>query len=304
MFNKLKGIGCDLVTPFHKDGNIDFQSLENLVEHLIKNKIDYLVILGNTGESCTLTKDEKLAVMNSVVDVVNKRVPVIAGVGGNNTQKIVNLKDNFIEGIDAILSVCPYFSKPSQRGIYIHFKTIANVSPYPIIIHNSPAYTGVNIEPDTLFKIAEETENVIGIKESSSNICQCINIIKNKPKNFAFISGNDYMTLPYLALGAEGAISVLANAYPRECYEIVHNCIDGDFKKANKIYYQLLDILNSINEDGQPSGIKALLESLELCQNNLRLPHVKVNKNVYNSIKENSDIYDKSFKKSIKITKN
>ena len=304
VFSKIQGLGVDLITPFHKDGNIDFQSLENIIENLIQNKVDYIVIIGNTGESSTLSKDEKLALMNFVIDSVNKRVPIIAGVGGNNTQKIVNLKDNFIEGIDAILSVCPYYTKPNQKGIAIHFKAIANVSPYPIIIHNTPSFTGVNIEAETVLNLIEETENIIGIKESSDNIHQSIKIIKNKPRNFSFISGNDFMTLPYLALGAEGAVSAVANAYPGEFSEIVHNGLNGDFKKAAKAYYQLLNIINSVFEDGHPSGIKALLEINNLCQNFLRLPQVKVNKNVYNNIKESVENYDKAYKKATKATRN
>ncbi len=305
MLEKIKGIGVDLITPFHKDGNIDFNSLEKIIEQVIVNKADYIVILSNTGETATLSKDEKLALMNYIIDIVNKRVPIIAGIGGNNTQKIVNLKDTFIEGIDAILSVCPYYSKPSQNGIYIHFKTIASVCPYPVLIHNIPSHTGVNIEAETTLRIAEENDNVIGIVESSTNICQSMKVIKNKPEDFRYISGNDFMTLPFLSIGAEGAISVMANAYPAEYSQMIHYCLNSDFQKAGKIYYQFIDLLNLINEDGQPAGIKALLEILDLCQNNLRLPHVKVNKNIYSLINETVHNYNKvSVKKESKVIRN
>src|SRR5436190_3493957 len=212
MKNNLKGTGVALVTPFHKDGRIDFKSFRKVIEHCIDGKADYLVPLGTTGESVTLTKDEKRAVLDFVIEVNEKRLPVVLGLGGNNTSEIIQSLEHYsFKQVDAILSVSPYYNKPSQRGLLQHYKTIANSSPVPVIVYNVPSRTSVNITADTTLLLAEEN-NIIGIKEASGNFDQCMRILNSKPKDFLFISGDDALTFPLMALGADGVISVVANA--------------------------------------------------------------------------------------------
>ena len=284
---KFKGTGVAIVTPFHKYGTIDFNSLKKLIEHLIKNGVNYLVVMGTTGESVVLSKDEKYALINFVVEEVDNRVPIVLGIGGNHTQLI---KDTILatdlEGIDAILSVSPYYNKPQQKGIYLHYKEISEVSPVPIILYNVPGRTNSNISVETTLELAKNFENIIGIKEASGNLNQIMQIIKNKPKDFLVISGDDVLTLPIMAIGGDGAISVTANAFPKEYSEMVSLCLRKNKKQAIALHYKLLDFTNEIFADGSPSGIKAALDILELCGNNLRLPLVKVNKTVQFRLKE------------------
>ncbi|NTW31501.1 MAG: 4-hydroxy-tetrahydrodipicolinate synthase [Bacteroidetes bacterium] len=285
MSNKLKGVGTAIVTPFHKDGTIDFKSLQKLVEYQIKGNVNFLVVLGTTGESVTLNKDEKTAVANFVVETVAGRVPVVLGLGGNNTQEVVNaIKNTDLEGISAILSVSPYYNKPQQRGIFLHYKTIANNCPLPVIIYNVPGRTGGNISAETTLKIANEIENVIGIKEASGNLSQCMKILKNRPADFLVLSGDDALTLPLMALGADGVISVVSNAFPSEFSEMVQLCSKGNFKKAQEIHYKLIRIIDALFEEGSPGGIKAVLEIKKICNNYFRLPIVGVSKAHYNNI--------------------
>ncbi len=298
MNSKFKGTGVDIVTPFGKSGNIDFNSLGNIIEHVIKNNINYIVTLETTGEASTLSKDEKNAVLNFVIETVNKRVPLVVGMGGNNTQEVINsiMETDFdgIDGIDAILSVAPYYNKPNQRGIFFHYKTIANASPVPVIIYNVPGRTSVNIEAETVLKLADEVGGIIGIKEASGNFVQCMNIIKNKHKDFLVISGVDALTLPLMCLGADGAISVVANAFPKEFSEIVEFCKKDYFKRAKEMHYKLIDIINLLFVEGNPGGIKAALEILELSPNNLRLPLVKITKSTYNQLLNLIEEYKKN----------
>ena len=283
MSNRFKGVGTAIVTPFHKDGAIDFKSFQRLIEFQIKGNINYIVALGTTGESVTLTKDEKTAVINFVVETVAGRVPVVMGLGGNNTREVVNnIKSNDFEGIDAILSVSPYYNKPQQRGLFLHYKAIADVSPVPVIVYNVPGRTGANITAETTLKIAKDIENVIGIKEASGNLCQCMQILKNRPKDFLVISGDDLLTLPLMSLGADGVISVVANAFPAEFSEMVQYCLKGNFKKAQENHYKLIDIIDALFAEGSPGGIKAVLEIKKLCSNYFRLPVVGVSKPHYN----------------------
>jgi 4-hydroxy-tetrahydrodipicolinate synthase len=285
MRNKLKGVGTAIVTPFHKDGTIDFKSLQKLIEFQIKGNVDFLVVLGTTGESVTLSKDERSAIVNFVLEAVNKRCPVVMGLGGNNTQDIVNtLKTTDFEGIDAILSVSPYYNKPTQKGIFLHYKTIVGVSPVPVIIYNVPGRTGSNINAETTLKIADELENVIGIKEASGNFAQCMKILKHRPAGFLVLSGDDALTLPLISLGADGVISVVSNAFPSEFSEMVQYCLKGNFKKAIEIHYRLLDIIDALFAEGSPGGIKAILEMKKICNNYFRLPVVGVSKTHYNQI--------------------
>ncbi len=282
MKKKFRGTGVALVTPFHKYDAIDFGSIEKIVEHTITGGADYLVILGTTGESPTLFKDEKHAITDFVIDIVKQRVPIVQGIGGNNTQEVVNLiKSSSFDRIDAILSVCPYYNKPKQKGILYHYKTIASASPVPVILYNVPARTGVNISAETTLQLAYGFNNIIAIKEASSNFGQIMEILKNKPDDFLVISGDDALAFPLMSLGVDGVISVVANGFPAEFSNMVNLCLKGKFEQAKQIQFQLIDIINTLFEDGSPGGIKAVLQILELCENNLRLPVVKVNKSIY-----------------------
>ena len=285
MSKKFIGTGVALVTPFHKNGSIDFKSLKKLVERCVDNKVDYLVPLGTTGESVTLTKDEKRAVLDFVIEVNEKRVPVVLGLGGNNTRDIINSMEHYpLKQVQAILSVSPYYNKPSQRGIYQHYKTIAAYSPVPVIIYNVPSRTSVNISAETTLELAEEQKNIIGIKEASGNFDQCMKILKNKPKDFLFISGDDALTFPLISLGGDGVISVVANAYPAEFSDMVRFALNGQYDKARKIHYRLLTFINLLFAEGSPPGIKAALSIMNVTQEYLRLPLVEVSKATWNKI--------------------
>ena len=285
MQNKFKGTGVAIVTPFHNDGSIDFKSYEKLINYHIDNNVNYLVFLGTTGESATINGDERTAIINFATEIVAGRIPVVVGIGGNNTQQIVcAIKETDLSGVDAILSVSPYYNKPQQAGIYQHYKTIAGVSPVPVILYNVPGRTGSNIKAETTLKIAHEVSNIAAIKEASKDLNQITRIIKEKPEGFLVISGDDLFTLPLLAIGGEGVISVTANAFPAEFSAMVNYGLNGDYGKARKIHSWLLDIIEAAFADGSPSGIKAALSKKGLCQNALRLPLVKVNKSVHNQI--------------------
>ncbi len=277
---KFKGTGVAIVTPFNKDFSVDFKSLTKLIDHLVKGKVEYLVVLGTTGETVALSKEEKQQVVKHVVDATNKRVPVVLGLGGNNTQDILNYcKDkSYFKGIDAVLSVSPYYNKPTQRGIYEHYKAIAEVCPVPVILYNVPGRTGSNISADTTISLAKKFKNIIAIKEASGNLEQCMKIIKNRPKDFMVISGDDMLALPMIACGAEGVISVVANAFPKDYSEMVRQILAGNVKDAQKLHYKLTDIIEKLFADGNPGGIKAVLEILGICKAYLRLPLVNVNK--------------------------
>lgn len=273
------GTGVALVTPFHKYGTVDFNSLRRIIEHTLKGKVDYLVVLGTTGETATMSKDERNAVCGFVLEVVDGRVPVIVGIGGNNTQEIVETITTFdFTGIEGILTVTPYYNKPQQKGLYYHYKNIAGVSPLPIILYNVPGRTGANMTSETTLKLAHEFSNIVAIKEASGNMAQVMKIIKDRPAGFKVISGDDALTLPMIAAGADGVISVVANVYPSEFSEMVRLALKGDFSAARVYHYKLFDLIESLFEDGSPSGVKAALEIRGLAPNNLRLPLVKVNK--------------------------
>lgn len=285
MFKKLRGTGVALITPFHKYGTVDFNSLSRIIDFTLRGKVDYLVVMGTTGESATLSKDEKNAVKELVVETVDKRVPIVLGVGGNNTQEIINnVSNNSFDGIDAILSVTPFYNKPQQKGLYFHYKNIANATHLPIILYNVPSRTGVNMTAETTLKLAEDFSNIIGVKEASGDMGQIMQIIKNKPKDFLVLSGDDALTLPMISAGADGVISVVANAYPQEFAEMVRLALKGDFAKARVIHYKLLDIIDALFADGSPAGVKAALEIMGIAPNNLRMPLVKVNKSVLNTL--------------------
>jgi len=285
MEKNFRGTGVAIVTPFHKQKNVDFTALGNIIENIIKNGVDYIVCLGTTSEAATLTEQESMAVLDYAIDAVNSRVPIVLGVGGNNTTEIVDrISKTDFTGVSAILSVAPYYNKPSQKGIYEHFKAIAEVSSLPIILYNVPGRTSSNISAETCLQLANDFSNIVGIKEASGNFEQCMEIISKKPKNFQVISGEDALALPLISAGMTGVISVTANAFPKEVSSMINLCLKGDFKKAREIHYKLLPFSNAIFEEGSPSGIKAALEIMGISQNHLRLPLVKINKPLYNKI--------------------
>ncbi|GAP44433.1 4-hydroxy-tetrahydrodipicolinate synthase [Lentimicrobium saccharophilum] len=285
MKKNLKGTGVALVTPFHKQGTIDFGSLGILIEHTISNGVNYLVVLGTTGEAATLSKDEKNALIQYVKDQVAQRCPLVLGMGGYNTQEVINNLQVFDpDGFDAILSVTPYYNKPSQRGLYLHYKHIASASPLPVILYNVPGRTSVNMKAETTLELAAEFENIIGVKEASGNMSQIMEIIRNKPKDFLVISGDDGITMPLIAAGASGVISVVANAYPAAFSSMVNAALQGKMDEARRLHYLLIPLIDALFSDGSPGGIKAALDCMKIVPNNLRLPVVKVNKATQNLI--------------------
>lgn len=281
----LKGVGVAMVTPFLDNGQIDFDSLKRLTDHLIENGVDYLVLMGTTAETPTLFPLEKDQIVRTVVKVANERVPIILGIGGNSTMEVLeHIKDTDFTGIDGILSVTPYYNKPSQEGLYQHYKAISELAPLPIILYTVKSRTSCNLEPETTLRLAE-LPNIIGIKEASGNMNQIMKILKHKPKDFIVISGDDAVTLPLMAVGISGLISVVANAYPKEISDMVHYAMDGDFQKARMIHEEMLDITQACFKECSPSGIKAFLTLQNKIQNNLRLPLTPVSDSLFQYIK-------------------
>jgi 4-hydroxy-tetrahydrodipicolinate synthase len=280
------GTGIAIITPFRKDGSVDFKSLQKLVNYLISGGVDYLVVLGTTGETPVLSKDEKKAIVCSVVEVVNDRVPVVMGIGGNNTNEVLDtIKHTSFDGIDAVLSVSPYYNKPGQEGIYQHYKAIAEACPLPVIIYNVPGRTGSNISAETSLRLGRDLKKqVIAVKEASGNIAQIMNILKEKPSAFSLISGDDALTLPIISLGGSGVISVIGNAFPSDFSKMVRLALEGNFNEAKKLHYKLLPAIDLAFAEGSPSGIKAFLEVMGIAPNYLRLPLVPVSKDLYKKI--------------------
>ena len=269
------GTGVALVTPFLNDKSIDFNGLDNVVNHVINGGVEYIVALGTTGEPATLSKDEKKLVVKSIIKSVNNRKPIILGIGGNNTSEVIkNILNTNLEGISAILSVSPYYNKPTQRGIYEHFSAIAAKSPLPIIIYNVPSRTASNISADTILKLAANHRNIIGVKEASGDLVQIMKIIRSKPSYFNVISGDDALTLPMIYIGSVGVISVIANSHPREFSDMVRAALKNESQKANSLHFKLLDFIGALFEEGSPAGVKAALELLNVCGREVRLPLV------------------------------
>lgn len=282
----LKGLGVALITPFNEDETIDFTALGKLIEHLIQNNIDYLVVLGTTAETPTLSTEEKKEVVSFVKQRVNGRVPIVLGVGGNCTNSVVaQLKNDDYEGIDAILSVVPYYNKPSQEGIYQHYKAVAQATDLPIILYNVPGRTGVNMTAETTLRIAREFENVVAIKEASGNIVQMDDIIKNKPADFMVISGDDGITFPLITLGAVGVISVIGNAFPKEFGKMVRLALNGDYDSALRIHHEFTELFSLLFVDGNPAGVKAMLNAMGYICNKLRLPLVPTRITTYEKMR-------------------
>ncbi|WP_417445038.1 4-hydroxy-tetrahydrodipicolinate synthase [Joostella sp.] len=274
--SKFLGTGVALVTPFREDLSVDVAALINIVDHTIKGGVEYLVVLGTTAESATLSKEEKELVKQTIIKANNGRVPLVVGVGGNNTAEVVNeLKNSDLTAFDAILSVSPYYNKPTQEGIFQHFKAIAEASPLPIILYNVPGRTGSNVLPETVIRLANSFKNIIGVKEAAGDIVQAMRLIKDKPKDFLVISGDDMITLPMVLAGGAGVISVIGQGFPKEFSSMVRYALRGNLDDANNIHFQLMDIIDYIFEEGNPAGIKVVFENLGLSTSAVRLPLVK-----------------------------
>jgi len=287
MTNNFTGTGVALVTPFHDDRSIDFDGLTQVTEHVIKGGVDYIVAMGTTGESATLSPEEKKQVTGKIISIVNNRIPVVLGIGGNDTMHVAEtIKKYDFSGISAILSVAPYYNKPTQKGIYEHFSVIAKSSPLPIILYNVPGRTSSNINAETVVQLALAHKNITAIKEASGNFAQIMQIIRDKPDHFKVISGDDALTLPIIHLGGTGVISVLANSHPKYFSETVNLALKHDFQKANKMHFRLLDIINAIFEEGSPAGIKACLEILGICGRMVRLPLVPASDKLTDKLKK------------------
>ena len=281
----ITGMGVALITPFQTNGEVDYNALSRLVDFHLQNDTDFLVVLGTTAETPVLTLLEQKEVTRFVIDKIEKRLPIVLGISGNNTSAVVErLETEDLEGVDAILSVVPYYNKPSQEGIYQHFKAIAQASPLPVVLYNVPSRTGTNMTAETTLRLAREFNNVIAIKEASGNLTQIGTIIKYKPDNFQVISGDDGITLPLIALGATGVISVIGNAFPKEFTRMVHLALSGDYTKALKIHYDFLELFDLLFVDGSPAGVKCILNIMGCIENELRLPLVPARTSTYEKI--------------------
>ena len=280
------GTGVALITPFRRQQEtVDFTKLEALIENIVTSGVDYIVALGTTSEAATMTENERAAVQEFIVETVSNRIPVMLGLGGNNTLNLTDTlaRTNF-DGISALLSVTPYYNKPNQRGLIAHYRAVAEASPVPVVMYNVPGRTGVNLTAETTLTLAHECPNIIGIKEASGNMQQVMELLRHRPDGFRVISGDDALTYPMMALGADGVISVMANALPKEMSQMVHLALKGDFKKALPLHYRMLPLMNAIFDEGNPTGIKALLELQGSITNVLRLPLVKASKPLTNKL--------------------
>lgn len=273
--NIFRGLGIALVTPFTPDGQVDYKSLTRLVEYQIDNGADFLCILATTGETPCLTQDEKEKITQLVKDVNHGRLPILKGCGGNNTAAVVEeLRTADWSGIDGILSVCPYYNKPSQEGLYQHFKAIAEASPLPVVLYNVPGRTGINLKPETTVRLANDCENIVAVKEASGSLEQVDEIIKNKPQRFDVLSGDDALTFSMVASGAAGVISVIGNALPKEFSRMIRLEFQGEYEPARKIHHMFTELYSLLFVDGNPAGVKALLHEMGFIENQLRLPLV------------------------------
>lgn len=273
--NIFKGLGIALITPFKKDGSVDYEALERVIDYQLNNGADFLCILATTGETPCLTAEEKVAIKQLVVKQVAGRIPIVMGCGGNNTAAVVEeLKNTDWSGIDGILSVCPYYNKPSQEGLYQHFKAIAKASPLPVILYNVPGRTGINLKAETTCRLAHDCENIVAIKEASGSLEQVDDIIKNHPDGFDVLSGDDALTFPMVASGAAGVISVIGNALPKEFSRMIRYEFRGEYEPARRIHHKFTELYQLLFVDGNPAGVKALLHEMGMIENELRLPLV------------------------------
>ena len=269
---KFHGVAPALVTPMHQDRSIDWKALSALINHVSQGGVDYLVVQGTTGESATTTSDEKKKIIETIKESNAYQLPIVYGIGGNDTESLLTqIKNTSFDGIDAILSVAPYYNKPSSRGVNEHFNAIADACPVPVILYNIPGRTGINLSPETVLALAEHS-NIIGIKEASCIIEQCIEIAFNKPKDFLLISGDDVQAVPIISIGGIGVMSVIANALPNKFSEMIHHALNGDFVSAQKILGHFLAIDSYLYEEGNPVGVKLILEHLGLMKSQVRRP--------------------------------
>ena len=282
----LKGTGVALVTPFKNDTAIDFDALGKLIDFVIGNGVQYLISLGTTGETPTLDTEERFDIINYTYEKVHGRVPVVIGIGGNNTKEVMeNLQSYPLDKAIAVLSASPYYNKPSQEGIFQHYKNLASASPKPIILYNVPGRTGSNLTAATTLRLAHEVENIAGMKEASGNMVQCMHILRNRPEDFLVVSGDDHLTLPLIACGMDGVISVAANCFPKDFAEMVRLCLNNDFAAARPLHYKCLEGNDLLFEENNPAGVKAILYELGIIENVLRLPLVPLSNAVHQKVK-------------------
>ncbi len=287
MKNSIAGTGVALITPFNDDYSVDYQSLKNIINFNIENGVNFLVALGTTSEAPTLTEIERKLVVKTIVETSADRVPVVLGLGGNSTQLVVDqIYNQDFTGISAILSVVPYYNKPQQAGIFAHFDAIASACPVSVILYNVPGRTSVNMHADTCLKLANKHKNIISIKEASGDLIQIMNIIQKKPSHFEVLSGDDALTLPMIACGSDGVISVIANALPSDFSRMVHAAMNDEMEEARDLHYKILRMTELIFADGNPSGVKALMADMDLCREVVRLPLVTVNEIVRKKISD------------------
>ncbi|MGB4843202.1 MAG: 4-hydroxy-tetrahydrodipicolinate synthase [Ferruginibacter sp.] len=283
---QLQGTGVAIVTPFKTGMEVDFDALGKLIDFIIENGIEYIVTLGTTGETPTLDTEEKFDIINFTYEKVNGRVPVVVGVGGNNTKEVMeNLQSYPLEKATAVLSASPYYNKPSQEGIFQHYKNIAAASPKPLILYNVPGRTGSNISAETTLRLAKEVENIAGIKEASGNMVQCMHILRDRPDNFLVVSGDDHLTLPLIACGMDGVISVAANCFPSDFSNMVRFCLKDDYAAARPLHYKCLEGNDLLFAENNPAGAKAFLSEMGIIENVLRLPVVPLSANIHQKVK-------------------
>lgn len=283
----LRGTGVALVTPFKINDEVDLDALGKVIDHVIKGGVEYVVTLGTTGETPTLSKEEKIAIIRFTYEKVANRVPVVVGIGGNDTHALVKDLETFpLDKAVAVLSASPYYNKPSQEGIFRHYKMLAAASPKPILLYNVPGRTGRNISATTTIRLANEVRNIAGIKEASGDMAQCMQILRDKPKNFLVVSGDDALALPQIACGMEGVISVAANAFPKKFSELVRQCLSGDFVKGKKINDELMEAYELMFAENNPAGVKAFMAEMGLLKNNLRLPMVALSDTLHQKVKQ------------------
>jgi len=292
----LSGTGVAIITPFKKDGSLDLQAMEKLVNKLAQNGIDVLVMMGTTGETSTLNESEKLEIKRTVIESNRGRCRVMIGIGGNNTYSLrKTLESSDFNGIDGILSVSPYYNKPNQAGIVEHYTQLADAAPVPVMLYNVPGRTGSNVLAETTLQLAEH-QNICGIKEASGNLEQIMEIVRNRPNNFLVISGDDALTLPIIAAGGDGVISVVANVFPREFSALVENCMNNNYKSARETHYALMTFIKLLFKDGSPGGVKAALSILKQCEETVRLPLSSVNEYVLKELEvELNELVNKGF---------
>jgi len=285
--NKLKGTGVAIITPFKIEGEVDYDALEKLIDFIIRNGVEYMVTLGTTGETPTLSKKEKQEIVRFTLEKINNRVPVVVGIGGNNTGEVIaNLSDFPLEKITAVLSASPYYNRPSQEGIFQHYQALSEASPIPVILYNVPGRTGSNISAETTIRLAKECRNIAGIKEASGNMIQCMHILKNKPADFLVVSGDDHVALPLIACGMDGVISVAANCFPKDFSELIRLALKNDFANAAKLQYKLLEGYDLLFVENNPAGVKAFLHEMKFIENKLRLPLVPLSTSIHQKVKD------------------